>query len=267
MSGPLKIIKKPKLRDPYLIIGWDWPDAGRVGIDSVNFLTTRLGAKKLGMIEPRYFSSSPSITISKGVVKDAELLRNCFYYWKAGGSKRDLIIFESEQPSFRQYEFAKLIIDFSLQFGVKRIYTLGGINANIHHQQNSNIFSVVNKTELKKHLKGKKIELDMDYEGTTSMNGLLLWIAKANNIEAISLWASVPFYLSQLPPSLTDYPKASKEVLSILIKILDLPIDVKEMKLLVDYKNEEIEKYLQVGKVGEEEADGQFSKESSQTLH
>ena len=99
------------------------------------------------------------------------------------------------------------------------------------------------------------------------MNGLLLWAAKTRNVEVISLWASVPFYIAQLPPLLADYPKAAKAVLNVLVKMLNLPIDLQELKLLADYKNKEIESYLQVNKIDDEELSRQLPKEKGQTLH
>ena len=50
MELPVRIYKRPRLRNPYLIVGW--ADAGHVGIDAIDYLIEQLGAEEFGEIEP-----------------------------------------------------------------------------------------------------------------------------------------------------------------------------------------------------------------------
>ena len=80
MKSPVRIHKRPRLRNPYLIVGWE--DAGLVGINAVDYLTDKLGAEEFAEIEPHDFSLLPYIRIKGGVLQEIEYPKNSFYYWK-----------------------------------------------------------------------------------------------------------------------------------------------------------------------------------------
>ena len=224
MEPPVRIYKRPQLRNPSLVVGC--ADTGLVGINAVDYLANKLGAEEFGEIEPYNFASLPHVLIKEGVLQEIEYPRNRFYYWKNKETAEDLIILGSGSPAQHQYEFVNLILDVAELFDVRRIYTVGGINANVAHTERPRVFVIINNPELKHYVAQHGVELaGIDYQGPTSMNGLILGIAKRRNIEGISLWGRVPSYVSEIPN-----PQVSEAVLQVLTRMLGIDIDFSEIE-------------------------------------
>ncbi len=237
MESPVRIYKRPRLREPSLIIGW--ADAGLVGINAVDYLIDQLSAEEFGGIEPHNFSLLPHTIIKGGVLQEIEYPKNSFYYWKNRKFTGDLIILGSKPPALHHYEFANLILDVAELFDVSRIYTVGGIYANIAHTEKPRVFAVINNPRLKKYLTHYNVELGMDYHGPTSMNGLILGFAKQRNIEGISLWGRVPSYIGEIPN-----PQVCEAILRILTSMLGIDIDFSEIESEAHHANKQIEEMV-----------------------
>lgn len=223
MESPIRIRRRPRLKNPYLVMGW--ADAGLVGIDAIDYLIDKLGAEEFGEIEPHYFSFLPQSIVRGGVLQEIEYPRNSFYYWKNKKSNHDLILLSGKPPAMNHFELANLILDVAESFKVSRIYAIGGIQASIAHTEKPKITAIVNKPELKKYVIRHGIELRMNYHGPTSMNGLTLGIAKHRDIEGISIWGWVPNYIGEIPN-----PQICEAVLRILTIMLDIGIDFSDME-------------------------------------
>lgn len=223
MERPLRIHKRPRFNNPHLIVGWT--DAGHVGINAIEYLVDKLEAEEFAEIEPQIFSSLPYTLIKGGVVQKIEYPGNSFYYWKNRKSTGDLILFSSKPPVTNHHELANLILDVAELFNVSRIYTVGGIQANIAHTAQPRIFAVINNPHLRDCLAHYDIEAGTNYYGPTSLNGLLLGIAKQRDIEGISLWGWVPSYIGEIPN-----PQICQAVLQVLTRMLDIDIDFAEIE-------------------------------------
>lgn len=223
METPVNIYKRPRLRNPQLIIGWS--DAGFVGTRAVDYLVEKLGAEQFAEIEPQEFSLLPHCVIKGGILEEVSYPGNSFYYWKNKNSVNDLIIFGGRTPEVNHYEFASLMLDVANLFKVSRIYTVGSIYGNISHNAVPRIFGVINNASLRRHVAHPDVEFGLDYQGPTSMNGLILGIAKDSNIDAINLVGQVPSYLGNLPN-----PQVCEIILRILVDILPLDIDLSAIE-------------------------------------
>ncbi len=237
MKSPVKIYKRPRLRNPYLIAGWT--DAGLVGISAIAYLIDKLGAKEFGEIEPHDFCLLPHSLIKGGVLQEIEYPRASFYYWKDKKSIADLIIFESEPPALKHYEFVNRIVDVAQLFGVERIYTVGGVYADIAHTEEPKVFAVINNPKLKGYLKKHDVELGQDYHGPTSMNGLMIGFAKHRNIDGISLWGRVPSYIGGIPN-----PRVCQAVLTVLTRMLGIDIDFSGIEAEAQHTDKQIEELV-----------------------
>ena len=233
MESPVRIYKRPRLRNPSLVIGW--ADTGLVGINAADYLVNKLGAEEFGEIEPHDFSSLPNILIKEGVLQETEYPKNSFYYWKNKETTDDLIIWGSTPPALHHYKLVSLILDVAELFDVKRIYTVGGIYANIAHTERRRVFAVINNPGLKQYVMHYDVELGIDYQGPTSINGLILGIAKQRNIEGISLWGRVPSYISEIPN-----PQVCETVLRVLTRMLGIDIDFGEIEARARRANKQI---------------------------
>jgi len=236
----VKIYKRPTLRNPYLIVGW--ADAGLVGTGVTEYLIDKLPAEELGEIEPYSFSLAPDIHIKAGVVQEIEYPQNSFYYWKNNNSARDLLIWGSKPPAVNQFQMANAILDVAELFGVSRIYTVGGLYANVAHTEDPGIFAIINNPGLIHGLRQYDIESGMDYRGPASMNGLMLGIAQQRGIEGISLWGRVPSYIGDIAN-----PRVCEALLKLLSDILGIEVDLSEIGAEAIYMGKQIDelvKYL-----------------------
>ena len=237
MDSSIRIYKRPRLRNPYLIVGW--ADAGLVGLRAVDYLADKLKAEEFGEIEPHDFSSLPHCTIKGGVLQEIEYPMNNFYSWKNKSSPNDLIIWGSKPPTLHHHEFANLILDVAELFNVRRIYTVGAIYANVAHTAKPRVFAVINNPRLRKYVTHYGIESGTNYHGPTSMNGLLTGLAKHRDIEGINLWGRVPNYIGEVAN-----PQVCEAVLRVLTKMLDLDIDFSGIESEVRYANKQIDELV-----------------------
>ena len=114
-----------------------------------------------------------------------------------------------------------------------------------HHTMKPRVWAVPNSEGLIQEIRGyENTVLMSDIEGRggegniSGLNGLLLGVAKRRGLEAICLMGEIPIYLQGLPLS---YPKASKSVLEVLSR--DLEIEVNLNKL--DELDEKIERGIE----------------------
>ncbi|MBI2847581.1 MAG: PAC2 family protein, partial [Chloroflexi bacterium] len=156
---------------------------------------------------------------------DIEYPPSSFYFWKNKKATVDLIMFGSPLPSHGHYEFANLVLDVAELFAVKRIYAVGGVPANVAHMEIPRLFGVVNSSRLKKYLKPYDVELNLDYHGPTSMNGLLLGLAKHRGIDGMCLYGRVPSYIGGIPN-----PGVSESILRVLAQMLSIELDFTEIE-------------------------------------
>ena len=109
MTNEYTLYREPDLRQPRLIVGL--PDAGYVGLRVIDYLRTKLGAVEMGRVGPHRFSTVPWVSVKNGVLRDLQLLRNGFYSWKNPGAGPDIVLFRSEQPTARPYEYVEVILE------------------------------------------------------------------------------------------------------------------------------------------------------------
>ncbi len=230
-----KIYKQPILKNPVLLCGW--PGIGNIGITAIETLKKTIEAEELGEIEPWDFFYPHKVVIQNGLLRDFEFPKNKFYFKKL--DKFDLIFFiADEQPANvkrgyasgkKAYEIADLVLDIGLKFGCQRVYTSGAAVAQIHHTAKPRVWAVPNSVELIDELRNYRNTVFMSEieggrgQGTISgLNGLMLGIAQKRGLEAVCLMGEIPYYLQSIP---LPYPRASRSVLEVLTRILDIRMD------------------------------------------
>ena len=118
----VKILEKPELKNTVLIEGL--PGIGLVGKLAADHMLDKLKAKKFAEIYSPFLP--PQVSIKEdGTV---QLVNNEMYYWK--GEKNDIILllgdFQGITPD-SQYKLSEKAIDVGIEYGLKRIFTLGGL--------------------------------------------------------------------------------------------------------------------------------------------
>ena len=216
MSIPQRIIvemfEMPKLRNPTLICGF--PGSGYVGKLAIDHMVEELKATPFANM----FSSSfpPQVLIQSDGTTD--LMKNVLYYFR--GQTTDLILLSGDaQPVTpeSEYEMAEEIAKICSQLGVKTIYTLaayitGTFSKTPKVYGTSTTQKIVNEFE--------KFGVSIMSSGSiTGMNGLIIGVGKRKGITGICLLGETSGYVVDA--------KASKVVLEILVKMLDLKLDLE----------------------------------------
>ncbi len=251
----IKLYKEPEFENSIMFCGW--PGIGNVGMSAIDTLRRVLRAEEFGEIEPFDFFYPRKVRIEKGLLKDLEFPTSKFYFQQI--KNQNLIFFiGEEQPTEgrtryaegqKAYEIANLVLDVGEKFGCQRVYTSGAAVTQIHHTVKPIVWAVPNNENLLDEIKDHENTILMSGiegrsgQGTiTGLNGLLLGVAKARGLEAVCLMGEIPYYLQGAPWS---YPKASKSVLEIVTKILDVKIDLSQLDKLAKRVEENIEELLE----------------------
>lgn len=250
MEG-IKILKRPKLKNPFLIVAW--PGMGEVAFRAATYLVEKLKAEEFANLLPENFFYLTGSIIREGILDVPQLPQSRFYYWKNPAARRgektggnDLIIFISEaQPDLtKAEEYSKMIIHIAKSFGVQMVVCFASMPQPIDHTHESDVWFTSTQANLTNYL--KKFNLSLLTEGQISgMNGLFLGIAKKEGLKGFCLLGEIPLYTIQI-----ENPKATLAVLGALSKILNIQIDFTNLIEQVHRIEDEINKLLDYLKLG-----------------
>jgi len=225
-------LEKPKLNNPLFIEGL--PGIGHVGRIAAQFLVEELKAKKFAELLSSHFMHYVLLQQSSSV----HVLKNEFYYVKAKGKGRDLILLIGDSQSIDpegHYEIAHEILDYMKKFGVKEMITLGGLGIG-EVKENPKVIGAVSDDGLDKKYKGFGIDFDAGSKVGTIIgaSGLLLGLGKVYGMKGVCLLGETSGY-----PILPD-PRAAEVVLKVLMKMLNVKLDIRKL----DKKVKEMEEFI-----------------------
>jgi proteasome assembly chaperone (PAC2) family protein len=230
---PLKLYKQPKLKGSRLVVAWGC--IGEVGIEGAIYLRDKIDAREFAEIEPYDFFDVPTL-VRDGLIQKLEFPESRFYYWKnSKGGDLIICIADYEPPKLR-YEYAELILDLAQRFKVERVYTICAFPSPVHHDEEPRVFGVINNAKLVSYLKRYNVIL-LEERNLTSMNALLLSLAKKRNIQGVYLLSEVPSYTTEI-----TNPKSCQAVLRVLTAMLGLQIDMTEISASARQAEREIDK-------------------------
>lgn len=223
MTTKIVELEKPKLTNPIFIEGL--PGVGSVGRIAAGYLVEELKAKKFAELFSSHFMPFVLLHQSSAV----HVLKNEFYYWKAKEKgQRDLIILIGDSQSVDSeghYEIVEAILDFVEKYGVKEMFTLAGLGVG-EVVENPKVIGAVSETELINRFKGYNIDFDAGSRIGTIIgaSGLLLGLGRMKNIKSVCLLGETVGY-----PIIPD-PKSAEAVLKVLIKILNVKVDISKIE-------------------------------------
>jgi len=261
----VRLNKEPELKNPVMLCGW--AGIGNVGLVAINTMRRLVRAEEFGEIQPYEFFEPSRVIIRNGLIEELRFPGTKFYSYH--GADRDLVFLAGEQQpaeAEKAYEMAGMVLDVAEQLGCRRVYTTAASVTMIHHTAKPRVWAVPNSRDLIPEIRhysntvlmsaatqppatGEKTDSRggtaagaPSGEGTiTGLNGLLLGVAKYRQIEAICLMGEVPYYLQGAP---WPYAKASISVLEVLGRVLNVPLDLSELKDMAEKVEANIEQIL-----------------------
>ncbi len=215
----IKLLKDVNLNKPIFIEAL--PGIGHVGKLVAEHLIHELQAEKFAELYSPSFP--PQVFVGEnGII---EPMKNEFYYLKSAGvDQRDYIILVGNTQGLSpegQYDVCGAIIDFVENYGVKNIYTLGGLGTG-QHVEKTKVLGAATSEELTKMLEGYEVKLRSADGGIIGASGLLLGLGMSRGMDGVCLMGETPGYFIDAD--------ASKAVLKTLINILKLEVDVAKLE-------------------------------------
>jgi uncharacterized protein len=215
----INLIKDVDLTEPLFIEAL--PGIGHVGKLVAEHMIHELGAEKFAELYSPSFP--PQVFVDEdGII---EPMKNEFYYLKsAGEDKKDYIILVGNTQGLSpegQYDICGVIIAFVKKYGVKEMFTLGGLGTG-QNVEKPKVFGAATTKELAGMLKDNGVTLRSADGGIIGASGLLLGLGVYSGIEGVCLMGETPGYFIDAD--------ASKAVLSLLIQILKIDIDIAKLE-------------------------------------
>lgn len=249
MTTKIVETEKPKLKDPVFIAGL--PGVGNVGRIAAGYLAEQLKAKKFAELFSSHFMPFVLLHQSSAV----HVLKNEFYYWKAAKKgQRDVIILIGDSQSADpegHYEIVEEILKYLKPLGVKEMFTLAGLSVG-EQSKVPKVIGAVSDTELAE--KYKKLGIDFDAGsriGTiVGASGLLLGMGRQYEMKGTCLLGETVGF-----PIIPD-PRSAEEILKILLKVLNLKVDLSKL----DEKVKEMEEFIKKIEDVQRRAVGQMMK-------
>lgn len=215
----INLLDEVELTDPIFIEAL--PGIGHVGKLVAEHLIHELGAIKFAELYSPSFP--PQVFVGeKGII---EPMKNEFFYLKsAGEDQKDYIILIGNTQGLSpegQYNICGAIIDFVEKYGVKIIYTLGGLGTG-QHVEKTQVLGAATNEELATMLEEYDVKLRSADGGIIGASGLLLGLGMSRGMGGVCLMGETPGYFIDAD--------ASKAVLITLTKILKLEVDVAKLE-------------------------------------
>jgi proteasome assembly chaperone (PAC2) family protein len=229
----VQVVREPHLVDPVLVVCFEgWIDAGFGSATAMATLIEVTGAEEdvLAKFDGEYFldqrARRPMARIVDGVTTELQwpeiLLR---HGTDADGT--DLLLLTGPEPDFHWVEFCELVVALADQFDVRLVVGLGAFPAPAPHTRPVRLAATA--PEESRHLLAQVGLVAGELEVPAGIVSALELAFADADIDAITLWARVPHYVSTLP-----YPQASLALVEGLASLTTLSIDAPLLREAAD---------------------------------
>jgi uncharacterized protein (TIGR00162 family) len=215
----INVLKEIDLDQPIFIEAL--PGIGHVGKLVAEHIIHELDAEKFAELYSPSFP--PQVFVDEdGII---EPMKNEFFYLKsAGDDNRDYIFLVGNTQGLSpegQYEICGAIINFVEKYGVKEMYTLGGLGTG-QPVDKARVFGSATSLEIADSLKDHDVILRSADGGIIGASGLLLGMGMSREMDGACLMGETPGYFIDAD--------ASKAVLEVLLKMIKLEVDIAKLE-------------------------------------
>jgi len=218
---------RPALRRPVLMAAFEgWNDAGNAASEAVTFLSQKWGSETFAAFDGDelfdFTSTRPQVRLEAGESRHLEWPSVKLASASLPGAERDIIFLSGPEPQLRWRAFVEEIRGACLSLGVDLAVLLGALLADVPHTRPVRISGGAATAELAA-LAGLEPSY---YEGPTGIIGVVADALGRAAIPTVSLWASVPHYVSQ-----SSSPKATLALVERSARLLATSVDVAELQI------------------------------------
>jgi predicted ATP-grasp superfamily ATP-dependent carboligase len=234
-EDPLQLERRPELVGAPLVVGLSgWMDGGDASTGTIEYLVEKLEAEPIGSIAPDPFYIynfpgsmeisalfRPACRIEAGLLESFEEPENRLYGAPAG----PLLLFTGKEPNLRWSGFADALWRAMEAYEVPALWFVGSFAGLVPHSREPRIFTSVSDASLKPRLEACGIRFS-DYSGPASFATYLNRQAADRGFPMASLVAELPAYVQG------RNPRAIEAIVKRLAVVLDLTINVDDLRLL-----------------------------------
>lgn len=229
----MEIDRAPELDAPTLIASFEgWNDAGQAATTAVRYLVDTWHAKAFARFDPEeYFSytdTRPTVRIVNGTSRDVRWPRLEFYWRKNVQPVPDVVLMPGVEPNLKWRTFCGEVIELARSVGAKRVFTLGSLVTDAVHTRPVPLTGFASDPAVQTKFEARSITRS-SYEGPTGVIGALHDACTKAGMPAASLWGASPYYLGSTPN-----PKTALGLLDALDEMLELRLDLGEMRVVAD---------------------------------
>ena len=208
---------RPTLQRPVIIAAFQgWNDAADGASMAVRTLIDAWQAQPLAEIDPEDFTDfatiRPSVRLRGSNQRDIVWPKVSMWHASTPGS--DVILLLGPEPSLRWRLFTEQVLSVAVQYDASMVLTLGALIADVAHSQSTRIMGTSSDDTMIERFDLQKPQ----YEGPTGIIGVVNDACIQSSIPAVSLWATVPAYASQIPS-----PKAANALIQRAGEIIGTP--------------------------------------------
>jgi proteasome assembly chaperone (PAC2) family protein len=223
--------ERPDLDRPVLVAGFEgWNDAGNAASEAVSFLRRRWQAEAVASFDSEelfdYTATRPRVRIEEGDTRHLEWptveLARARVPVSGGAGAYDALLLSGPEPQLRWRSFTAAVSGAARELGIRTAVLLGALLADVPHTRPAKVTGGSATAELAR-LAGVEPSY---YEGPTGIVGVLTNALSEAGIPTVSLWASVPHYVSQSPS-----PKATLALLERTARVLGAQVDLTDLRV------------------------------------
>ncbi|MEY3737051.1 MAG: hypothetical protein RLZZ251_767 [Actinomycetota bacterium] len=208
------------LRKPIILAAFEgWNDAGESATGALSHLLSHWQHSEVARTDAEdYYDfqvNRPQIRVDEKVVREIMWPNTAVFEVSTPEYDHDFLIIKGMEPSMRWQTFTQELLDLADDYEAQMLITMGALLADTPHSRPIVVTGTGAHPEI-----AEKLGVEVSkYEGPTGIIGILQDAAHRRDMDAISLWASVPHYVST-PPS----PKATLALINALEDFLDISI-------------------------------------------
>ena len=232
MKETLHLRENIALNNSTMLIGLHgWGNGGQVSTYTLLYLINTFQANGFGeIISDQYHNfqiERPIVTVKQGIMESYHPPKNELFYWQDPKAEMDLLFLQGTEPHINWASYAAVILELAVTQNVQRIFTIGGYLTDIVSIDTLPVSASTNNSKLINELTQAEVILT-NYTGPTSIYSEVSWQGKLQNIDVISLWCGVPFYIKDL------FPPAVFQILRKIQRLSNITIDFTALQQEVD---------------------------------
>ncbi len=225
----LEPLEHVQLRKPIAVLGFGgWIDAGFAATGAVRYLVDQLPARRIAELDPEAFYSftdtRPRVRVRDGWREPEWPLAEWFAVQMPEEAAHDLVLFTGPEPNLRWQTFTGVMLDLLQQVGTFTVVSLGAVLAPVHHRARVSLRGRGTTDELRAELRRRHIGSG-NYQGPTGITTVLLLAAQERGMPGLSLSASSPSYLANVPN-----PRTSAALLRAVAEISHVPLPLGQLE-------------------------------------